>query len=170
MTDHKIRVRNAKPERHKHSFIKSICFEGGTLNEQTVYLSSELNTFIGIRGSGKSSILEAIRYVLDIPFGEHATDKESKLDLVAYTLGSGGKAIITALDQYGIEFQIKRILNEFPQCYVDGKFQPGISIRETIIKNPIYFGQKDLSSSAEGFEKDLVEKLVGDSLRYTAKD
>lgn len=164
LTDHKNRVRNAKPERYKHSNIKSISFEGGTLNGQTVYLSPELNTFIGIRGSGKSSILEAVRYVLDIPFGDHATDKKYKQDLVAHTLGSGGKATITALDQYGTEFQIKRILNEYPQCYVDGKLQPGISIRETIIKNPIYFGQKDLSSSGEGFEKDLVEKLLGNSL------
>ena len=42
--------------------------------------------------------------------------------------------------------------------------QPGISIRETILTKPIYFGQKDLSSTGEGFEKDLVEKLVGEKL------
>ncbi len=30
---------------------------------------------------------------------------------------------------------------------------------------PIYFGQKDLSSTGEGFETDLVEKLVGEKLR-----
>ncbi|NLD91645.1 MAG: histidinol-phosphatase [Fibrobacter sp.] len=164
LTDHNNRVRNAKPERYKHSNIKSISFEGGTLNGQTVYLSPELNTFIGIRGSGKSSILETVRYVLDIPFGDHAIDTGYKQKLVAHTLGSGGKAIITALDQYGREFQISRILNDYSQCYVDGILQPGISIRETIIKNPIYFGQKDLSSSSDGFETDLVEKLVGDSL------
>lgn len=164
LVDYPNRIRTAKPERYKHSHLKSISFEGGTLSGHVINVSPELNTFIGIRGSGKSSILEAIRYVLDIPFGEQATDKKYKTDLVAHTLGSGGKALITALDQYGSEFQIKRILNEFPEVYVGGKLQPGISIRETIIKNPIYFGQKDLSSSGEGFEKDLVEKLVGESL------
>ncbi len=158
------RVRNPKPERYKHSHISRISFEGGILGGQTINVSPELNTFIGIRGSGKSSILEVLRYVLDIPFGEQTTDKKYKIDLIAHTLGSGGKATITALDQYGIEYQIKRILNEYPQVYVNGKLQPGISIRETIIKKPIYFGQKDLSSSGEGFEKDLVEKLVGESL------
>ncbi|GAH38040.1 unnamed protein product [marine sediment metagenome] len=35
-----------------------------------IAFSSELNTLIGIRGSGKSAIIESLRYVLDIPFGE----------------------------------------------------------------------------------------------------
>ena len=46
-----------------------------------------------------------------------------------------------------------------PDVYIDGILQPGISIRETIIYKPIYFGQKDLSATGEGFEKDLVEKM-----------
>lgn len=164
LKDYTNRIRNSKPERYKHSYIKSVAFEGGTLDGHMISFSPGLNTLIGIRGSGKSSILEAVRYVIDIPFGERATDTEYKSKLIKHTLGSGGKAIITAVDQFGSEFQIRRILNEFPECYVDGKLQPGISIRETIIRNPIYFGQKDLSSSGEGFEKDLVEKLVGESL------
>jgi chromosome segregation protein len=164
LVDYQNRVISTRPEPYKHSHLKSISFEGGTLNGKTVNFSPELNTLIGIRGSGKSSILEAVRYVMDIPFGEQATDKRYKTDLVAHTLGSGGKAVIKALDQYGSEFQIKRILNEYPEVYVDDKLQPGVSIRETVIRSPIYFGQKDLTSSGEGFEKDLVEKLVGESL------
>jgi len=164
LLDHKNRIRSHKPGKYSHSFIKSITFEGGILQGQTINLSPELNTFIGIRGSGKSSILEAIRYVLDIPFGDRTVDKKYKQDLVAFVFGSGGKAIITAQDQYGTEFQINRILNEFPEVYINGRLQPGVSIRETIIYKPVYFGQKDLTSSGEGFEKDLVEKLIGDSL------
>lgn len=164
LTDYANRVRSDKPTRYQHSHIKSIFFEGGTLNGKTIHFSPELNAFIGIRGSGKSSILEMVRYVLDYPLGEKATDTTYKNNLIAFTLGSGGKAIITALDQHGTEYQVVRILNHMPDVYVDGRLQPGVSIRETIIKNPIYFGQKDLSSSGEGFEKDLVEKLVGESL------
>ena len=40
-----------------------------------------------------------------------------------------------------------------------------MSIRETVLRRPIYFGQKDLSSTGDGFETDLVEKLVGEKLR-----
>ncbi len=153
-----------KPKKYQHSYIRSISFEGGILNGKSFELSPELNSLIGIRGSGKSSVMESIRYVLDIPFQDKTVDREYKNDLVAHTLGSGGKAIVTAVDRHGQEYEIRRILNDQPDVYVKGKLQPGVSIRETIIRKPIYFGQKDLSSTGEGFEKDLVEKLVGEKL------
>lgn len=154
----------AEPPKHQGSFIQSVKFEGGIFDGQEIPLASELNTLIGIRGSGKSSILETIRYALDIPWGEKSQDTKYKEALIKYALGSGGKVTINAKDIYGQEFKISRILGESPNVYVDGKLQPGISIKETIIRQPIYFGQKDLSSTGEGFETDLVEKLVGEKL------
>lgn len=164
LSDYPNRASSITPEGYKHSYIKSISFEGGVLNNQTIFFSPELNSLIGIRGSGKSSILEAIRYTLDIHFGEKAMDTDYKQKLIKHTLGSGGMAIITAIDQYGQEYKIKKILNEASEVYIEGKLQPGISIKETVLHKPIYFGQKDLSSTGDGFEKDLVEKLVGEKL------
>lgn len=163
LVDFKNRIAVA-PLKYTHSFIKSISFEGGVLGGQEIDFSPELNSLIGIRGSGKSSILEAIRYVLDIPFGDKVVDDVYKTKLVQHTLSSGGKITLKAMDRRGQEYEIRRILNEQPDIYVSGVLQPGVSIRETIISRPIYFGQKDLSSSGEGFEKDLVEKFVGDNL------
>ena len=154
----------AKPEKHKHSHILSVSFDGGVLDGKTIHLSPELNTLIGIRGSGKSSILETVRYVFDIPFGEKALDTGYKMRLVDYVLGSGGKVTVLAVDRRGQRYEIRRINKEMPDVYINGVLQPGISIRETILHKPIYFGQKDLSSTGEGFEKDLVEKLVGEKL------
>lgn len=153
------------PPKHQASHIRSIHFDGGVLDGQTLHFSSELNTLIGIRGSGKSSILEAVRYALDIPRGEKAQDTKYKDELIRHTLGSGGKVTLTACDVYGQEFTISRIFREAPNVYLGGKLQPGVSIRETVLRRPIYFGQKDLSSTGEGFETDLVEKLVGEKLR-----
>ncbi|MCP1573956.1 ABC-type lipoprotein export system ATPase subunit [Herbaspirillum rubrisubalbicans] len=154
-----------EPPKHQASHIRSIHFDGGILDGQTLHFSSELNTLIGIRGSGKSSILEAVRYALDIPRGEKALDTKYKDELIRHTLGSGGKATLTACDVYGQEFTVSRIFREAPNVYLGGKLQPGVSIRETVLRRPIYFGQKDLSSTGEGFETDLVEKLVGEKLR-----
>ena len=165
LIDNKNRIRKEKPEKRQHSYIKSISFEGGKLKGQQVDFSPELNSLIGIRGSGKSSILEVVRYLLNIPFGENTTDLDYKNRLVAHTLESGGKAIIRAVDKHGQKYKISRILNEQPEVFVDENLQPGISIRETIVHKPIYFGQKDLSSTGDGFEKDLVEKLVGEKLQ-----
>ncbi|RQZ54247.1 histidinol-phosphatase [Burkholderia cepacia] len=154
-----------EPPKHQASHIRSIRFDGGILDGQILHFSSELNTLIGIRGSGKSSILEAVRYALDIPRGEKAQDTRYKDELIRHTLGSGGKVTLTACDVYGQEFTISRIFREAPNVYLGGKLQPGVSIRETVLRRPIYFGQKDLSSTGEGFETDLVEKLVGEKLR-----
>lgn len=154
-----------EPPKHQASHIRSIRFDGGVLDGQVLHFSSELNTLIGIRGSGKSSILEAVRYALDIPRGEKAQDTKYKDELIGHTLGSGGKVTLTACDVYGQEFTISRIFREAPNVYLGGKLQPGVSIRETVLRRPIYFGQKDLSSTGEGFETDLVEKLVGEKLR-----
>lgn len=155
----------AAPKKHTHSHIRNIRFTGGTLSGQELHFSPELNTLIGIRGSGKSSILEALRYALDIPFGEQAGDTRYKQDLIGFTLGSGGKVEIDAIDRYRQPYTVRRVWKEpYSEILIDGKLQPGVSIRETVIHKPIYFGQKDLSSSGEGFEKDLVDKLLGSKL------
>jgi predicted ATPase len=163
LLDHENRVA-AEPKAPKHSHIKSVTFDGGVLNGETIHLSAELNTMIGVRGSGKSSILEAIRYALDLPFGKKAIDIEYKTRLVDYVLGSGGRVSVIAVDQRRQSYEIRRINGEKADVYIDGVLQPGISIRETILHKPIYFGQKDLSATGEGFEKDLVEKIMGEKL------
>lgn len=156
---------STEPPQTKHSYIKNIHFEGeGTLGGQSVSFSPELNTLIGIRGSGKSSLLEAIRYALNIPLGKKAMDTQYKNNLVHHLLNNGGKIVIDAVDRHGQNYQVSRINNKTSDVIVNGIIQPGVSIRETVLHNPIYFGQKDLSSSGEGFEKDLIEKLAGDSL------
>ncbi len=148
--------------RGPHSHIKRVRFCGGTLSGQELCFSPELNTLIGIRGSGKSSVLEALRYVLEIPFGAKAGDTKYKDELVAFTLGSGGKVEVDAVDRHGQLYTIRRVHREqSSEVLIDGKLQTGVSIQETVVHKPMYFGQKDLSNTGEGFEKDLVDKLLG---------
>ena len=164
LRDKAARVRAGRPDCH-HSHIQKIHFEGaGTLGGTEICLSPELNTLIGIRGSGKSSVLEGVRYALNIPLGDQASDVEYKEGLVEHLLRSGGKIILDSIDRRGQTYQIRRILGERPDVYIDGQLQPGISIRETVLHQPVYFGQKDLSSTSAGLEKDLIEKLAGEAL------
>ncbi len=154
-----------EPKSHTHSHIKSVRFTGGTLGGEELHFSPELNTFIGIRGSGKSSVLEVLRYALDIPFGEKSGDVDYKKKLIHFSLGGGAKVEIDAVDRYGQAYTIRRVGTETrSDVLIDGKLQPGVSIRETVLNKPIYFGQKDLSNRGEGFEKDLVDKLLGSKL------
>ena len=149
------------PVQHGHSRIQNIRFTGGTLAGKQIHFSPELNTMIGIRGSGKSSILEVIRYALEIQFGEKSGDKKYKEDLVKYTMGSGGKIEMDVVDRHGKAYTISKVYGEDTNVEDSGQLLQGVAIRESILRKPIYFGQKDLSSTGEGFEKDLVNKLLG---------
>lgn len=169
LTDHTFRVSTAVPA-VGHSHINAIRFEGGLLDGKRVTFSPHLNCLIGIQGSGKSSILESVRYALDIQFGEKAQDKEYKDKLLPHVLKSGGKVIVEATDRHGGCFEVSRIWGHSPDVYVDGALRPGVSIKETIVAKPLYFGQKDLSAAGKGFGHDLVEKLMGDSLKAVRQE
>ena len=148
---------------YTHPFIKQIIFEGGIFDNLTLNFSPELNTLIGIRGSGKSAILESIRYALNVPLDENAQDQEYKKKLVDYTLGSGGKiTIYVSYKENG--YEIRRINGEYPVVYINGILQPVNSILSTVFNGLVYFGQKDLSFTVDGFEKSLIDKLLGDKL------
>ncbi len=159
-----------KPSGEAHSWIKSIRFEGGILDGKRIDLARELNCLIGIRGSGKSAILESLRYALELPLDETASDMRYKQDLVRYALASGGKAIVETEDAQGRAYEVSRILNDRADVYFDGEVRPGVSITETAVRRPLFFGQKELVSKGESFERNLVESLVGPRLDQVRRD
>lgn len=143
-----------------HGFIQSIEFLGGKLDGQKVYLSPELNCLIGIRGSGKSSIIEAIRYALDMSPSE--SDTSYKTEVVENLLGAGGQIILELQDNFGHSYKIKRIWGENP--HVTDMDNQGIGAKiSSILNAPLYFGQKDLSTMDNGFELNLLDKIVGET-------
>ena len=144
---------------NNHGFIESISFQGGKFNGQTIHFSSSLNTLIGIRGSGKSAILESIRYILGI---DPQADKSYKTDLIKNIWGSGGKATLLIYDKHGRKYYISRILNE--RITVLGENGDDLNISPLSLLDGVqYFGQKDLSTSADQ-ENTLLSKLVGTSI------
>ncbi|MBK5242441.1 TrlF family AAA-like ATPase [Clostridium sp.] len=159
LQDYKFRL-SKQPQSIGHAYIKSITLTGGKLDNTTIYFSSELNTLIGVRGSGKSSILELLRYGLNLDIIE---DKKYKEGLIENTLSSGGMLSINLIDKYGKEYIIKRILNESPSVMNCNGDDINVSLN-ALINNPLYFGQKDLSQTKEGYEFNLLDKLLGDSL------
>lgn len=154
LQDHKDRVNETVPD-NKHGYIESISFQGGKFDEQTIKFSRELNTLIGIRGSGKSSVLEAIRYVLGL---SAQMDKEYKESLIKNVFGSGGKATLKVIDKHGKRYYVSRILGE--RINVLDENGNDLNINPISLFDGVqYFGQKDLSSSAD-HENGLLEKLI----------
>ena len=154
LQDYRNRISENIPD-NKHGYIESISFQGGKFDGQTIIFSRELNTLIGIRGSGKSSILEAMRYVLGLTA---QMDKGYKESLIKNVFGSGGKATLNLIDKHGKRYSVSRIfgerINVFDENGNDLNINP-ISLFDGVQ----YFGQKDLSSSAD-HENGLLEKLI----------
>ena len=149
----------------KNGYIKSISFQGGKLNGTTIHLNNSMNNLIGIRGSGKSSILETIRYALDIELNkEHNVDFDYKSDLVQNVLGSGGKIICTFVDNQKKEYRSEKIFGDRTNIYYKEELQYNLK-PSAIIRKPIYFGQKDLSQVGSKLSnKFFIEKIIGENL------
>ena len=150
-------------QKQPHSWVRTIRFEGGILDGQRLELSPEMNCLIGIRGSGKSAILECLRYGLELPMpgSSEETDLKYKQELVRFSLKSGGKVVVETEDAQGRLFEVRRILNERMDIYHNGDLLPGVSLP---LKNPLFFGQKELVKRGEGSEDELVERLIGSKL------
>ena len=107
LLDYPNRVATALPKQEQ-SCVKSVAFEGDKLDGRVIDFSSELNTFIGIRGSGKSTILEAMRYALDIPFGKNAADRPKNEEL------------LRALGELDEPVQVSEEVDEGDACRIQG--------------------------------------------------
>jgi len=143
-----------------NSYIKSAKFIGGKLDGHSINFNNNMNCLIGIRGSGKSSILEAIRYTLDISLGKNSQDDDYKIALVDKFIGGGGKVILEIITKNNKHYTIEKIYNERTEIKKDGERIPDLKIDDNLIKI-IYFGQKDLSNTGGDFNEAFIEKFFG---------
>ena len=162
LQDKEYRVKKEKPKT-ENSYIKSISFTGGKLDGETIELSTSMNNFVGVRGSGKSSIIEAIRYGLNLEFSDKNADYKYKNNLIEKLLGSAGKMTIKAFDSRSNEYTIERVYGHSVEIKKDNEIM-NLDIF-SLLNKPLYFGQKDLSSYKDGYENDLINKFIGDKTK-----
>ena len=159
------------PVSPSNGYIKKISFKGQKL-EETIYLNHSMNNLIGIRGSGKSSILEAIRYALDMELSEKEhEDHKYKNNIVNALLGSGGKIECTLIDDQGKEYKTEKTLGDPQSAIFDANGTLQIALKpRAIVKKPIYYGQKDLSKTGHSLStENLIRNLAGERLTEKKK-
>ena len=157
--DHERRVRRSLPEPRQSVVIRQVRFEGGMLAGSDIPFSPSLNCLIGPRGNGKSAVIECLRHALG--FSEVADDKY-KASLVERMLSPAGKVTVEAVDEYGREVRVERERSGQPSVFLAGVYRdvsPG-----SVLKEILYFGQKDLSTRSESFDEGFLDKLLADRL------
>jgi hypothetical protein len=89
--DPESRIRlHSDPAPEPHAEFLAMTWEGGFLDRTAVHFNGNLNVLVGGRGTGKSTMIESVRYTLGLePLGEEA--RHAHEGFVRYVLGSGTK-------------------------------------------------------------------------------
>lgn len=111
----RIRLNSQKPEATAGEIV-SMTISGGYLDGVELAFSRHLNTVIGGRGTGKSTLLECLRYVLDIPpKGKQA--QKLHLEIIKENLGKASGRIeieVVSSSQHGKRYRVSRRYGEMP--------------------------------------------------------
>jgi len=162
--DPTLRVSIYEKRDKKNDRILSVKINGTSfLKNVNLSFNKDLNTLIGGRGVGKSAILEAIRYCLDLPI---YSEKEYRKNFVENVVGSGGTIEIEIERFFGEtprKYKIKRVIGQLPG--VEGRNLSPEELFEG--KVPLIVGQKELYelSLREDFQLSLIDDLIGEVIK-----
>lgn len=173
----RVRLNSDKPENYA-SAIEKIRFVGGYLDGVDIELSDHLNAVIGGRGTGKSTLLECIRFAFDLqPYGKAARFQHDAI--LKSNLGSEKGLVeisIRSATMHGRKFTISRKYGSQPivvdelgniSPYHPTDLLPGI---ELYGQNEIYEMTRDeqsrnqlierfLEGEHESFDTDIAKVL-----------
>ena len=157
---HRSRIR-IKPPQIPSLAVKGLDFEGSTIIQPTnLPLSPELNSAIGGRGSGKSSLLEYLSFGLgrscyDVP-RKHFSGTERLSELVKDTLVSEGGRVTLTIVQDNAVFEVERgQANDFQLqvTYPNGETQT-VTVRELRALFPaVVYSQGELAEIGKQADK-----------------
>lgn len=139
--------------------LKELSWVGGFLNDQTVSFAEDLTALIGGRGTGKSTVIESLRYVLEIePIGAAAKkDHESVVKNVVRTATTIVLTVDVVSPQAG-RYTIQRTVPD-PAVVKDASGTATNLRPRDVVGNLEIFGQHELAELAQ--DKTLMAQMVG---------
>ncbi|MCP4589473.1 MAG: AAA family ATPase [bacterium] len=163
--DSESRIRLDGGETHEHVELVAVGWQSGFLDEQAIHFNKNLNVLIGGRGAGKSTVVESLRYALDIePFGEEA--RKAHQGIVRQVLRNGTKisVLVRSFRPAQRDYRIDRTVPN-PPVVRDQEGQVLKLTPKDIVPNAEVFGQHEISELAQRPEK--LTMLLG---RFVERD
>ncbi len=161
LMNHELRIKNEVPQ-VDYPWIKTVRVDTGkAMSHVAIRLNCDMTNLIGIRGSGKSAFIEAIRYALELDAKE---DVEYKEGLLEYAIGSGGKVILEIMGS-GQVYRIERIMGERAKMYREMDYIP--NLHPSSVFPVVYYGQKDIQkqSMIRELQIELVDQFISEKLQ-----
>lgn len=163
--DSRIRL-NSEVEDSYQSSIDSIQVYGGYLDGLKVDLSAHLDAIIGGRGTGKSTILNLIRYTLGKEPDEKGRKKEFD-KMMDHNLGDGGRVEmwITSYAQHGKKYHLTKRYKQDVVIEDEVGKALQLSIRDILPSIEIY-GQNEIVEAADNNDiiYDMISKMLDNTV------
>ncbi len=125
--------------------LRTIAWEGGFLDGTSVPLNPNMNILVGGRGAGKSTVIESLRYVLDVlPSGTEATKLHN--EIVQNVLQDGTKVSLDVISHYPSprKYRIERTVPN-PPVVRDEEGRVSNLTPENILRRLDIYGQHEIS-------------------------
>ena len=161
--DPESRIRlHSDPEPEPHAEFLTMIWEGGFLRDTAVHFNENLNVLVGGRGTGKSTMIESIRYALGLdPLGEEA--RKAHEGVIRHVLQSGTKVSLLVRSNRPSErcYRIERSVPNPPIVKDEAGEVLTLSPRD-VMPGVEVFGQHEISELTKSPEKLtlLLERFV----------
>ena len=150
--DSRIRLHSdLKPD--PHAEFLAMTWEGGFLRDTAVHFNENLNVLVGGRGTGKSTMIESIRYALGLdPLGEEA--RKAHEGVIRHVLQSGTKVSLLVRSHKPSErcYSIERSVPNPPVVKDEAGAVLTLSPHDVIPRVEV-FGQHEISELTKSPEK-----------------
>lgn len=153
---------NTDPVPEEHAELVALAWEGGFLDGAAIHFNPNLDVLVGGRGTGKSTVVESLRYVLGLdPIGEEA--RKAHEGIVRHVLRSGTKIslLVRSYRPAKREYRIERTIPN-PPVVRDESGQVSNLVPEEVLPRVEVYGQHEISELTRSREKltRLLDRFV----------
>lgn len=153
------RIRTADPATSAALLLREIRWNGGFPDGQSVPFAEDLTALIGGRGTGKSTIIESLRFVLDIaPIGEAAARDHNGVVHNVLRTGTTVSLVVDVATPTPTRYTIERTVPH-PPVVKDSSGTVTKLRPSDVVPSIEIFGQHELAELAQ--EKKLMAEMVG---------
>ncbi len=162
------RVSPTDPTGQPRATLKQISWTGGFLDGVTIPISTDLTALIGGRGTGKSTIVESLRYALDVePIGDDA--KRDHKAIVEKVLRSGTvvRVEVQTVAPAPHRYTVERVVPN-PSVVRDASGTATSLLPIDVVGSVEVFGQHELAELASSPKNvaDMLRRFAGDEREH----
>ena len=141
--------------------IRKLSVVGGFLDGLEVDFADGLICVIGPRGTGKSTVVEMMRYALDAMPGKPGDALRKRAEsLIEYNLGDG-QIELAVETKNGLSYTITRAFGDVPEVLDENGHSVSMRVRGALLFQADFFSQNEMESIAETphYQLALIDKF-----------